>query len=150
VGSADLPSLLVASLDLKLVQLVRGAMANADAASGKGTAVSGLGPAPSRIERRFRVQPETEILPRRRVEPEPRIEPRQVIRPADRYEPRVCDAVPAVYECYTPHTKSPIEPPWKVLPWEDRSQCEELRPQIKVVIKPPDIVHRGSIIDYFI
>jgi hypothetical protein len=101
VSSSDaLPSLIVASLDLQLVRLLRDAMNN----GGGDGAVPGLGPAPSDIERRFRVEPEPEFLPRRRIEPEPRVEPRQVIRPADRYEPgAACDpCAPAPLECYAP------------------------------------------------
>ena len=125
-------------------------MAGASAASGGCTSAAVLGPDPCVTGRRFHVEPETEILPRRRIEPEPVFAPRLVVRPADRYEPGVSDAAPASLECYTPHTRSPIEPPWKVLPWEERFRDESPRPQIKVVVKPPDIAHRGSIIDYFI
>lgn len=156
MSSSDaVPALIVASLDLKLVRLLRAAM-NGDG----GGAVSGLGPAPTVIERRFRVEPEPHILPRRRIEPEPRIEPRQVIRPADRYEPGACDpCVPRVLpplECYAPPPPPPackrhvIEPPWKVLPWEQAPEYPRVERKIKVVIKPPDIVHKGSLIDFFI
>jgi hypothetical protein len=149
VASDALPGLIVASLDLQLVRLLRDAMHTADASAGRGTAVSGLGPAPTHIERRFRIQPEPEILPRKRIEPEPRIEPRKVIRPADRFEPRESDLVPVPVECYKPCRKSPIEPPWKVLPWE-QPPCPRVEPKIKVVVRPPDIVHKGSLIDFFI
>ena len=143
---AALSSLIVASLDLQLVRLVRGAMASP---ADSGEPASGLGPAPTIIERRFRVQPEPEILPRRRIEPEPYVEPRQVIRPADRFEPGGCEPVPAPFECYTPPKRSPVEPPWKVLPWEE-APCPPPPPRIKVVVPPPDVVHKGSLIDFFI
>jgi hypothetical protein len=150
VGVADIPSLIVASADLRVVQLLRDAIRTADIQSGRGQPVSGLGPAPTHIERRFRVQPETEILPRKRIEPEPRIEPRQVIRPADQFEPRECDLVPVPVECYRPcTTRSPVEPPWKVLPWEMPIDCR-VPPRVKAVVRPPDIIHKGSLIDFFI
>ena len=139
-------SLLTASLDLQLVQLLRAAMA-----PGGTGAVSPLGPRPTDIQRRFNIQPETEYLQRRHVQPEPRIEPRQVIRPADRFEPSQRDLTiaPGTSECYTPAKQFVIEPPWKVLPWEEPLRCES-RPPVKIVIKPPDIVHKGSLIDFFI
>jgi hypothetical protein len=147
VGVSDIPNLVVASLDLQLVRLLRGAMAVGDGRCCE--PVSGLGPAPNCIERRFRYQPETEILPRKRIEPTPLIEPRQVIRPTDRFEPREADLVPVPVECYRPTRKSVIEPPWKVLPWERPLECR-VQPEVKVVVRPPDIVHKGSLIDFFI
>ena len=145
VDSTALPSLLAASLDLQLVRLVRDAMATPD---GVGQPASGLGPAPATIERRFRVAPEPEVLPRQRIEPEPRIEPREVIRPADRFEPSESELVPVPVECYVPCKKAVIEPPWKVLPWEESPPPPP--PKIKVVLPRPDMVHKGSLIDFFI
>ena len=145
MSSDALPSLLAASLDLQLVRLVRDAMATPD---GVGQPASGLGPAPTIIARRFRVEPEPEVLPRERVRPEPRIEPRHVIRPADRFEPREDDLVPVPVEFYTPCRKSAVEPPWKVLPWE-QPPCPPA-PPVKVVVRPADVVHKGSLIDFFI
>ena len=143
-----LPSLLVASLDLQLVRLVRDAMATP---AGSGEPASGLGPAPTIIERRFRIEPEPEILPRKRIEPEPYVEPRRVVHLPDRFEPSDRDGVlPPPYECYRPQTRSPIEPPWKVLPWEEPACCPPPPPKIKVVVPPPDVVHKGSLIDFFI
>ena len=145
VGVDALPSLIVASLDLQLVRLLRDAMAPP---IGSGEPAHPLGPAPTTIERRFRVEPEPKIEPRKRIEPEPRIEPRQVIRPADRFEPRESDLVPVPVECYKPCRKFEIEPPWKVMPWE-QAPCP-VAPKIKVVVPPPDVVHKGSLIDFFI
>lgn len=147
MDSTALPSLLVASLDLQLVRLVRGAMATP---AGSGAPASGLGPAPTIIERRFRIEPEPEILPRKRIEPEPYVEPRRVVQLPDRFEPSDRDGLaPPPYECYRPQTRSPIEPPWKVLPWEEPA-CPPPPPKIKVVVPPPDVVHKGSLIDFFI
>lgn len=151
VGSSAIPSLIVAAADLQVVRLIRDAIRTADIHSGKGQPVSGLGPAPSRIERRFRLQPETEILPRRRIEPEPRIEPRRVIHPIDRYEPNNNAPPVVVLECYCPPKgcKSSVQPPWKVLPWQQKMEIR-VEPKVKVVVRPPDIVHKGSLIDFFI
>jgi hypothetical protein len=148
VDAAAVTSLIVASLDLQLVRLVRGAMATP---AGSGEPASGLGPAPTIIERRFRIEPDPQILPRQRIEPEPRVEPRQVVHLPDRFEPSNPNdyAPPPSYECYRPHTRSPIEPPWKVLPWEEAA-CPPPPPKIKVVTPPPDVIHKGSLIDFFI
>ena len=152
MGTDALPSLLVASLDLKLVQLLRAAM-NGD------KPVSGLGPAPNNVERRFHIHPEPTIERRFHIHPEPRIEPREVIRLPDRFESTGpgCDddvvLVPVPVECYKPCKRAVIEPPWKVLPWEDRPGSCEARPvgpKIKIVVQPPDIAHKGSLIDFFI
>jgi len=53
------------------------------------------------------------------------------------------------FECYKPCKRSPIEPPWKVLPWEE-APCPAPPPKIKVVPPPPDVIHKGSLIDFFI
>ena len=156
MGSDALPSLLVASLDLQLVRLLRGAMA--DTGPGRGTPATELGPAPTLIGQRFRIDPEPEVERRRHIEPEPRVEPREVIRLPDRYEPSGVEAtvvvvpVPVPVECYG-HCKRPpaVEPPWRVLPWEQAPAVDApVRPKIKVVAPPPDIVHKGSLIDFFI
>jgi hypothetical protein len=157
VANEVLASLITASADLKLVQNLRAAI-NGNG-SGPGGAVSQLGPRPNNIDRRFHVHPEPEILPRRRIEPEPRIEPRRVIHPVDRFEPSNRAGgpdvilVPVPVECYKPCKRSVIEPPWKVLPWEDRlppTDGRPITPKIKIEPKPPDIVHKGSLIDFFI
>jgi hypothetical protein len=138
-------NLLTATLDLQLVKLLRAATAD-DAA---------LSPTPGA---RRAVQPESEILPRQRIRPAPIIEPRQRIEPAPRFEPRpVVERAPAAEACSLPpspdrcraacYSKTPIEPPWKVLPWENPSQPA---PKVKVVICRPDIVSKGSLIDFFI
>jgi len=140
-------SLLVAALDLKMVQLIRGAIRAADEASGKGEAVSGLGPAPDRIEQRRVFHPEPRIEPRLVYHPTPRIEPREIIHPT----PRVVEP-PPVYCCPPCEPKprdhkSPFVPPWKVMPWENPPQPLL---KVKVIKLKPDIVRMGSLIDCFI
>jgi hypothetical protein len=136
-------SLLVASFDLKLVQLIRDAIRVTD--------LSGSGSGHSII-------PEPEFLPRRHYEPTPEIEPRRHFHPAPIYEarpiihpcPRVEPAPPIIYpeiEQDKPcKSLSPLPPPWKFVPWENPPQ-----PLLKVkLIKPkPDTVTKGSLIDCF-
>ena len=152
VSLEGVANLIVAAFELKEVQLVRDAIRTADIASGRPQPVSKIGPAPDRFERRFHVHPEPKIEPRRHIHPEPRIEPRRVIHPVDRYEPsHNCEPVTVVVECYTPCKKHVIEPPWKVLPWDERNrECPPVGPKVKLVVKPPDIAHKGSLIDFFI
>jgi hypothetical protein len=124
--------LIVASLDLKLVRLLRGAM-NAGC------------------------HPCGDIGPRRRHEPEPRFEPRKVFHPTPRFEPRKTIHVePRVVETPSPapaepeqptRLESPLQPPWKVAVWKCPIQPT---PQIKVVVHRPDVVTKGSLIDFFI
>ena len=66
-------ALVVASLDLKLVQLLRQAIRVADLSG-----VKENGP----------LHPEPEILRRKHIEPQPLIEPRRHIHPQTEYEPR--------------------------------------------------------------
>ena len=143
IGAANV-SLIVAALDLNLVRLVRGAMAD----NPNGSPVSGLGPAPNndRFEPRRRVEPEPRFEPRPVVHPAPRFLPRPVIHPAPRVEPRPCEPP---HEPEMPvRTRSPIEPPWKVLPWDQPPEPPE--PRVKLAIYRPDVVSKGSLIDFFI
>ena len=145
--------LVVAALDLKLVRLVRAAMNG-------GLAPGGIGPG-------RRIEPEPVFEPRRRIEPEPQFEPRPHVRPEPVFEPReklrggapaldCCDAC----ACPTPteptekatHSPSPIEPPWKVRPWEEMRDAAVAPPvrKIKVIQVRPDIQCKGTVIDLFI
>lgn len=141
-------SLIVAALDLELVRLVRAAMNTNGGCDGKV------------------IHPEPRIEPRKRVEPEPRIEPRKRIHPTPVFEPRRRHRAEQVGSCCAacvsaapvesaekvPHPPSPIEPPWKVLPWDERMRCAPARPvrKIKVLQGRPDIQCKGSVIDLFI
>lgn len=135
-------SAIVATLDLKLVRMLRAAMADDGA-----KAATTLGPRPTDIEPRKRFDPEPEIEPRRRIEPTPRFEPRPVYHPTARYVPNE----PALPVCETsPSDPDPgrcrIQPPWKVRPWE---APVPMKAEVKVVVVRPDIVNKGSLIDFF-
>jgi hypothetical protein len=150
VGLESSVNLIVATLDLQLVRLVRDAMRGADKAAG---GAMGL------------IHPAPVVEPRHRHQPDPVIEPRLHHRPAPVIEPplkmRSEDAVWSYTQCVSPmepasaenvsRSTSPIEPPWKVLPWEDRSlPAPRVVRRIKVVVGRPDIQSKGNVIDLFI
>ena len=141
-------NLLVAALDLKLVRLLRAAM-NAGDCCKPGGPCHLVQPGP-RFEPRKRVEPEPVIEPRRHIHPEPRFEPRPVIRPSDRDE---CCPPAAPIDAPAPKSStSPIEPPWKILPWEDHPSAPSPRAllTVKVVTGRSDQGYKGNLIDLFI
>ena len=135
-------ALVVASLDLKLVQLLRDAIRTTDLAGARNNGS---------------ITPEVEILPRRHLVPTPLIEPRVHIHPQTLYEARpVIHPQPRVEppppicppaEPVSHLTKAPFVPPWKVMPWENPPQPAL---KIKVIKLRPDIVRKGSLIDCFL
>lgn len=129
---------MLAAMDLKLVQLLRGAMA------GGGSGPRGLvGPTP-RIEPRPVHHPDPRIEPRKTITPTPHFEPRPVHRPEPRFES---------YQCIAPQPAAPA-PSSKVLPPPWKLPIEETPPEPRLMIKKvefaPDIVSKGSLIDMFI
>jgi hypothetical protein len=94
--------------------------------------------------------------PRNRINPTPRIEPRKVYHPTPRFEPRftrhlqpqVIQERPILIESEHSYKPScPLPAPWKTPVWKEPIQPN---PSIKVVIERPDIVNKGSLIDFFI
>jgi hypothetical protein len=134
--------LIVAQLDLQLVQLLRGAMAPKVPPGGVGC------PAGVRFNPRRVIDPTPRIEPRKVHEPEPRFEPRKVHEP----EPRFVPPPPAPCEpwsCDAPRkSPCPIEPPWKKLPWHVPPPPPAI--EVKQIRYQPDIPHKGSLIDFFI
>lgn len=135
--------LLVATLDLKLVQLIRDAMRVADLAGAQ--AKDTLGPAAT-FEPRRHIHPEPYFEPRPHYHPTPVFEPREHICLRPRVEPCppiVLPCEPQVADCHRPV----FQPPWKVMPWENPPQPAL---KVKVVKLKPDIVRTGSLIDCFL
>ena len=108
------------------------------------------------------IVPGPTIEPRRHFHPEPVFEPRPHIRPEPLFEPRPVHRPEGVYPIECPVTvevtrtdakssASPIQPPWKVLPWQE-PPAELPRPihVVKVVTGSPDMCSKGSVIDLFI
>ena len=141
-------SLIVAALDLQLVRLLRGAIRTADLSSHHGDR-GVFGPA-AVIEPRPRHHPDPLIEPRIRIRPTPRFEPRPVLHPTPRLEASRNDAAcaaPPPPECPPPGSPSlPLQPPWKVLPWE---RVPSPPPIVKINFVRPDIHDKGSLIDLF-
>jgi hypothetical protein len=144
VSFENVAALAVATLDLELVKLLRGAIRAADMAGGKlapdGTAVPG-----PRIEPRKVIEPTPRFLPRKVIHPSPRFEPRFVVHPASRIE--VQPAPPAADPEHPRQSSSPIQPPWKQLVW-NAPIPKPVQP--KVVQYRTDIQNKGSLLDLFI
>jgi hypothetical protein len=143
-------ALLVAALDLKLVQLIRDAIRVTDLAGATERGGS-IGPEPT-IEPRRHYEPTPVFEPRQHIHPAPIYErPRVIARgvaPACRVEPPVTPGEPAVcpMECAPPAPPF-MQPPWKTLPWENSAQPAV---KVKVVKIKPDIVRKGSLVDLFL
>jgi hypothetical protein len=135
--------LLVATLDLKLVQLIRDAMRVADLAGARQR--DKLAPAAT-FEPRRHIHPEPYFEPRRHYHPTPVFEPREHISLRPRVEP--CPPILLPCEPVSPRRHEPVfRPPWKVMPWENPPQPAL---KVKVVKLKPDIVRKGSLIDCFL
>lgn len=140
-------SLIVTTLDLQLVRLLRDAMKTTPTAA----TLSGAALQPAdRFEPRPHLHPQPAIESRPHIRPAPRFEPRPVVHPIRRAVPlpQCAGAPPAgVAAPAKPTLPNPIQPPWKLLAW--RTPIPP-KPQIKVTIYRPDIVSKGSLLDFFI
>ena len=96
-----------------------------------------------------------EYCPRPVIHPEPRYLPRQEIRPQPYYAPvpwptreapEAPHGGPKSGVATSPSIEAAPQPPWKVLPWQ---QPAKIPPKIKIVVREPDILHRGNLIDLF-
>jgi hypothetical protein len=136
-------SLIVAAFDLKVVQLLRDAIRTADLSqAGKGSSNS-----PAAIfEQRPHIHPTPIYEPRPHVHPTPVYEARPVIHPHPRVEQvelgccQTCLPTPMKLE-------NPIQPPWKILPWENAVQP---RQTVKIHLIHTDVVHKGTVLDLFV
>ncbi|MDB5290173.1 MAG: hypothetical protein JWL69_1414 [Phycisphaerales bacterium] len=156
-GVSDLAtsaSLIVATLDLQVVQLLRAAIRTADL-TGQAGRQSSATVLPTVEHRRHDTFHEVccECEPRRNICCSPVYKPRRVIHPTPRIEfrhaaPRYCDPCdkPGAPEPVAA-TPSPIQPPWKTLPWQEPPRTTI---KVKRVEHRTDIINKGSLIDYFI
>lgn len=146
-------SLIVATLDLKVVTDIRDAIRAADIASGKGQPAAFIGPAPT-APPPLGADQEAQVAPRLVIHPDPLIEPGLVFHEAPRIEasppvhvPVPIEVEPVAAPSHSSSNKSPIQPPWAVMPWQTPVQ---ILPKVKVTIVRPDIINKGSLIDFFI
>jgi hypothetical protein len=143
VGLSSEASLIVASSDLRIVQLIRQAIVAADI----------------QTARTFgRSQVRTDIAARRRIECGPCCdEQRQVEHLPPKIEPpdtihlksRVIVDSPAPEKQANPRVPitAPFLPPWKMLPWKIPPHKPAV---IKKLVQQIDIKNKGSLIDLFI
>jgi hypothetical protein len=144
VGLDSNISLLVASLDLKVVQLLRDAIRTADLSSGGGGG-TGVAPESDFLPRRH-YEPTPEIEPRRHFHPTPCYEARPVIHPQARVEAAPLIIYPVVEPDMPEKSMCPFVPPWKVMPWENPPQPLL---KVKLIKSKPDTVRKGLLIDCF-
>jgi hypothetical protein len=139
MGLEATANLLVAALDLKLVELLRGAMRAADITADKSRVQAAV------IRPRPVLHPQPRFEPRRVVHPTPRFLPRTVLHPVSRLEPQPA-STPSEPErsCRCGHG---LPPPWKMPVWN-----LPIAPKvtIKRVVQRTDVHHKGSLLDLFI
>ena len=147
VNLADAGSLALATMDLKLVQDIIGAMRAADAGAAAADS-SPLTPLPT-IESPRHIVPDPIYEKPRVVHADPIYAPRKVIHPEPKTAPRLAlEKLPAEPEkpCHV-SSNFAIKPPWAILPWQEPAK---LPPRVKVVQYRTDIMSKGSLIDVFI
>ncbi|MGD0139216.1 MAG: hypothetical protein ABSD28_10085 [Tepidisphaeraceae bacterium] len=143
VAAVSNVNLLVASLDLQMVQSLLGAIRAADR-HGAGQLPVAVSPIDSYCRRPV-IHPQPRYLPRPVLHPTPRYLPRPVIHPQPRVEPP-CSSPPCP-KSSVPHITAGPQPPWKILPWQEPAAAPNV---IKIIMRPPDIVTKGNLLDLFL
>lgn len=146
MGPAALPAniaFVTAALDLKLVRLIRAAIAP--------PLCRGPGPChpTDRFEPRKVLHPTPRFEPRPVVHPTAQIEPRPVITPAPRVEaPPVQYSTASQPDPGNPPRRLTLEPPWAALPWEQPLPlAAQPAPVVKRVVYRTDTAGIGRRID---
>jgi hypothetical protein len=142
VAAVSNVNLLVASLDLQLVQSLLGAIRAADRHSAAQLPVA-VSPVDSYCPRPV-LHPTPRYLPRPVLHPTPRYMPRPVIHPRPRVEPSCSAPCP---KASVPHITAGPQPPWKILPWQEPAAPPNV---IKITVRPPDMLTMGNLIDLFL
>jgi hypothetical protein len=145
VASTSNVSLIAATLQLQLTQSLLNAIRTADLSSrvtGGPAAAVGDHYSPCRDINR-----EPCYLPRRVIHPTPRYLPRPVIHPTPRYEAPECIKPCCQHGCKSPHITPGPPPPWDILPRQEPAPPADV---IKIMVRHPDIVGKGNLIDLFI
>jgi hypothetical protein len=133
---------LVAGLGLQEVQSVLNAIHNADAQTAASLPTN---PVPVDIYCPRTITPEPRYLPREVLHPTPRYLPRPVLHPSPRVEP--LPLPPPSPKATVPHITAGPPPPWKIPLWLEPSHPLNV---IKVIVRPPDMLTKGMLIDLFI
>jgi hypothetical protein len=137
--------LLVATLQLKEVQLLRAAMRAADEQGKHGGLPFGPAPSP---EPRVHIHPEPQYEPRQVIHPTPRYEPRPVIHPKPRIEQCACSCPPPPPVVIRQEPgELPLKAPWQTPAWALPPQPA---PKVKLARPRPDIPAKGLLLDFFI
>jgi hypothetical protein len=145
VGLVSHIEALVATFDLEVVQLLRDAIRTTEAAG----ALEGRTLQPAAVyEPRRHFQPDPVVDPRRHLAAGAVIQRAGVVRAGESVlKTDACEAPPAAPQLAMTPTPSPIQPPWKTVPWEDGPRPAPL----KITIVRPDIlISKGSVLDLFI
>ncbi|HZK81549.1 MAG TPA: hypothetical protein VFC46_10790 [Humisphaera sp.] len=144
---ASTTSLLVAALDLHLVQDVIGAIRAADAAEAVAKA-SPFAPVPT-IESPRHIHPDPIYVHPRVIHPDPRYAPRPIVHCEPHVE-QTNTRLALIESSDKPapaHSNCPIQPPWAVLPYQTPAKPPA---QIKIVLYRTDILTKGTLLDVFI
>jgi hypothetical protein len=139
-------NVIVATLGLAEVQSVIDAIKAVDQGSGREASPAGIAAAPDGLAPCQSVFPNPCYAPRQIIHPEPRYEPRPVLHPTPRVEWQGC--APAWKKCEPPHITPGPPPPWKILP--QAATAVPIAQNIKIVLRQPDYIDRGRLIDLFI
>ncbi len=144
-------ALIVAALDLSLVRLLRSAIRTADLTVASERSINRVNNAyvTHRCCCNWTDCPTTQPAPL--IPAVDRYEPSNTIVVTEPERPQLLPAMPLPVEAVVVRERdpleSPLQPPWKVLPWENPPRPVQ---NIKVVHYQPDIVCKGSVLDCFI
>lgn len=138
-------NLLVATLQLQLTQSIIAAIRTADLTTAAHRGSPGCPVDTFCCGGRGTITPEPRYLPRRVLHPTPRYLPRPVLHPRARIEPR--PVPPPAPSAKTPTITAGPQPPWKTVPWKEPLPAADV---IKVVVRQPDTVTKGTLIDLFL
>jgi hypothetical protein len=157
VGFEAVASLAVAALDLKLVELLRQAANGGQKPGGLCSVVGGgaggtVCPA-AVFEHRPHIHPEPTIEPRPVIHPTPRIEPRKTLHPTAQLQEFGGPGCPTAEVTEATHPTGGIDasvwaPPWRKPVWE--TPVAPPPRVVKVVQRRTDVIHKGTLIDFFI
>jgi hypothetical protein len=147
--SASAPALIIATAKLAVVDDLLRAMNNGQLPTLSVGPLGGPGSGPDTYCPSGYTDCSPHYAPRPVIHPTPRYLPRPVIHPTPFYSP-VPQFCPPPTKPDPTGDQAPVaagpQAPWKSLPWQ---QPAKIPPMIKVVQRQPDIIRRGTLIDFF-